>query len=49
MLGAFCDLLHKLRKRRVALVISSPQNWDDCGVLSSIGLYVSDLGSWLTL
>lgn len=49
MLDASCNLLHKLRKHRVASSNSKPSGWDDCEVLNSIGLYISDLASWLTL
>lgn len=33
------ELLHNLRKQKFASVISRHHNWDDCGVLNSIGLY----------
>lgn len=49
MLDASFNLLHELRKQRVASSNFKSSEWDDCGVLNSIGLYMSDLASWLTL
>lgn len=42
MLVASCNLLPKLRKHRVASNNFKPSAWDDCGVVNSIGLYMSD-------